>query len=182
MKTALIRIFFLVAATTLAAQTVPESSPAGTERPVKAESFSALLRNSPFKPVHKNAINAKKTLNTNFQFRGLLTIAGETEFGIYDAQAQRCYWLKLRERHASGIVVENYSDGQKMLTVQTPAGRQVLALASPEEKPLNNTMRTVLAAPVTNTSEANQNNQKQQRATATKQTAAKRPFRQRPEQ
>lgn len=142
MKFRIIQLLFLFSVTALAAQTSPLPKNSDSENAPKPESFAALLINSPFKPVLKNKLGGKKTLNANYQFRGILTIAGQTEFGLYDAQAQRCYWLKLRERDSNGFFVENYNAAQKTLNVQTPAGRQVLALANPEEKPLANVMRT----------------------------------------
>ena len=114
----------------------PEAPAAETPKAPKPESFVALLLNSPFKPVLKNKISVRNVPAALLQFRGMLTIAGETEFGLYDTRAQRCYWLKLREQNENGIVVESYNPTQKSLNVQTATGRLVLTLANPEEKPL----------------------------------------------
>lgn len=139
MKNALAVIFASLAGMALlGAQSAPapESPAAETPKAPKPESFVALMLNSPFKPVLKNKISARNAPAALLQFRGMLTIAGETEFGLYDTRAQRCYWLKLREQNESGIVVESYNPTQKSLNVQTAAGRLVLTLANPEEKPL----------------------------------------------
>ena len=139
MKTALAVIFAsLSGMALLGAQSVPapEAPAAETTKAPKPESFVALLLNSPFKPVLKNKISTRNAPPALLQFRGMLTIAGQTEFGLYDTRAQRCYWLKLREQNESGIVVESYNPTQKSLNVQTATGRLVLTLANPEEKPL----------------------------------------------
>ncbi len=139
MKNTLAVIFSSIAGfTLLGAQSAPapEASADEASKAPKPESFVALLQNSPFKPVLKNKIGARNAPAPLLQFRGMLTIAGETEFGLYDTRAQRCYWLKLRERNENGIVVESYNPAQKSLNVQTATGRLVLTLANPEEKPL----------------------------------------------
>ena len=115
-----------------------ETLPAPAEP--KPFSFAALVKNSPFKSVLKNASVRGNVAGGNaqqVQFLGILTIGGETEYGIYDSVAQRSYWLKIRERAASGICVESYDAAQKSVAVQTGSGaRLVLSLATPEEKPL----------------------------------------------
>lgn len=116
-----------------------ENTPKTSNPP--AHSFAALLKNTPFKPTVKK-IYAGKTTNANYRFQGILTIDGKTEFGLYDAQNQRSRWLKLRERDASGIVVESYDPKQKSLCIQTPTGRFTLTLPPPEEKPLGNSSQT----------------------------------------
>lgn len=112
-----------------------------------AHTFAALLKNTPFKPAAKKIAGGKPT-NANYRFLGILTIAGETEFCVYDTQKQRCRWLKLRHRDTGGIVVESYDPEQKSLNLQTPSGSLVLTLPTPEEKPLANSPRIAYRANV----------------------------------
>lgn len=103
-------------------------------------SFVALIENSPFKSVLKDAKNFRAgaaTASKQVRFLGILKIDGETEFGIYDPVALRSYWLKLRERDDSGLYIESYNEAQKSIVLQSNStGRLVLALATPDEKPI----------------------------------------------
>lgn len=136
MKFPLTAAFLFALAGILIAQTTPETPESSAKAP-KANSFAALLLNSPFKAAAKNKTVGKKLPVSRLQFRGLLTINGQTEFGLYDAQSQRCYWLKLQERdEVNGIFIESYNAELKSLNVRTSSGTLALTLASPDEKPL----------------------------------------------
>lgn len=120
-----------------AQEAAPASPPVPVAEPPPA-SFAALIKNSPFKPIAKTGSRGGVHVQANAQWRflGMLTIDGKTEFGVYDSVAQKSYWLKLRERNATGIIAEHFDDAQKSLTLQTANGRQILSLATPDEKPL----------------------------------------------
>lgn len=163
--------FILIAACfgslpSLFAQEAPNAAtPAAPEAEPAPTSFAALVKNSPFKSIAK--LNARGGLraaqNTQLRFQGMLTIAGETEFGIYDSVAQKSYWLKLRKRGNTGIVVESFNAELKSVTVQTGSGKQVLALVTPDEKPLAISGRTSYAPVVmVNSQQQNNNNSRQE--------------------
>lgn len=109
-----------------------------SEADVPAYSFAALVKRPPFKTVAKSRAPAKGTVSQQAQLRflGMITIAGKTEFGLYDSAAQRSFWLGLRESNGSGIFVESFDEPRKTLAVRVNAERRTLTLATPEEKPL----------------------------------------------
>ncbi|MGN0835214.1 MAG: hypothetical protein ACI4QA_05240 [Candidatus Spyradosoma sp.] len=110
-------------------------TPAGAEPP--AHSFAALVKNSPFKATAKNRVGGNApAASRRLRFVGMLTVEGQTAFGLYDDAAQRSFWLGARETNDAGIFVEGFDAERRTLAVRVGAERLTIPLAKPEEKPL----------------------------------------------
>lgn len=105
-----------------------------------ATSFLALAKNSPFKSVVKNSLRGgagSSAASNQIQFRGILKIGSQTEYGLYDPVSQRSFWVKLREQNRFGVYAESYDATKKTLTIEsTTTGRLTLTLPNPDETPL----------------------------------------------
>ncbi len=127
------------AATTNPADDAATVAPAIVAEP-PATSFLALAKNSPFKSVVKNSLRGgagSSAASNQIQFRGILKIGSQTEYGLYDPVSQRSFWVKLREQNRFGVYAESYDAAKKTLTIEsTTTGRLTLTLPNPDETPL----------------------------------------------
>ncbi len=152
MKNAALKILFVGAACALASATRAEDAAAETRAEtaaVPAHSFAALVKNSPFKATAKNKVGGGNApaASRRLRFVGMLTVAGQTAFGLYDDAAQRSFWLGAREANDAGIFVEGFDAGRRTLAVRVGAERLLIPLATPEEKPLAIQGATYVPAP-----------------------------------
>jgi hypothetical protein len=74
-------------------------------------------------------------LSRELEFRGIVTLNGETQFSIFDRRASRSYWLRTNQVE-DGLTVRGYDSGSQTITVSKGGRSERLSLKSATDAPL----------------------------------------------